>query len=184
MQHLLQESLCHGTCRPLHERNGQEWMHDHYTNLTIKWSLYSTFVFWPGQTISLSSVYFKVSRTVGYPFNPGQFMNIHLLTVSTQNKFFCCKNVGIDQAFQYEKQNSPKLFLRKVYGYHLGEFSHISLKSSLTTKSWPVFHYFRDPNLKCFRLNFPLARALCSYWILQYLFYSILLFLLFLKSVE
>ena len=53
------------------------------------------------------------------PFNPSQFINIHLLlTVSIQNQLFCCENIEYDhtlQATKYEKLSSPKLFKRKAW---------------------------------------------------------------------
>ena len=52
-------------------------------------------------------------------FSPSKFINIYiLLTISIQNKLFCCENIIIDhtlQAIRYEKLNSPKLFKRKVW---------------------------------------------------------------------
>ena len=59
----------------------------------------------------------------------GQYINIHpLLTISIQNMFFCCENIGADHTLQDQilitkfSQN----YLNRKYGYYLGEFSNSS----------------------------------------------------------
>ena len=68
----------------------------------------------------------RVTYTVS-PFNPSNFINICLLTVSKQNMLYCEK-VGIDHTVHLcnMKRKILSKCLKGKYGYHLREFSDTS----------------------------------------------------------
>ena len=70
------------------------------------------------------------------PFSPASLINIYLLlTISIQNKLFCCENIGSDhtlQAIQYEKQVLQTFFKESMDTSYFAMFRAERLKIVLS----------------------------------------------------